>query len=52
MSLFGLLWANLFRKRTRTTLTLLSVMIAFLLFVLLRSISAAFELGVEVAGAT
>ena len=45
MSLFGLIWANLFRKRTRTTLTLLSVMIAFLLFMLLRSIGAAFEGG-------
>jgi putative ABC transport system permease protein len=51
MSLFGLIWANLFRKRTRTTLTVLSVMIAFLLFMLLRSISAAFEGGVFVSGA-
>ena len=51
MSLLGLMWANLFRKRTRTTLTLLSVMIAFLLFVLLKSVSAAFESGVQVSGA-
>lgn len=51
MSLFGLIWANLFRKRTRTTLTLLSVMIAFLLFMLLRSISVAFSGGILVSGA-
>ena len=31
MNLLSLMWANLFRKRTRTTLTLLSVMVAFLL---------------------
>ncbi|XOV83286.1 MAG: ABC transporter permease [bacterium] len=51
MSLLGLMWANLFRKRTRTTLTLLSVIIAFLLFVLLRAVSVAFDSGVQVAGA-
>lgn len=51
MSLLGLMWANLFRKRTRTTLTLLSVMIAFLLFMLLRSVSVAFDSGVQVSGA-
>lgn len=51
MSLFGLMWANLFRKRTRTTLTLLSVSIAFLLFVLLRAVSVAFDSGVQVSGA-
>ena len=51
MSLFGLMWANLFRKRTRTTLTLLSVAIAFLLFVLLRAVSVAFDSGVQVTGA-
>ena len=41
MSIFGLMWASLFRKRTRTLLTLLSLMIAFLLFMLLQSISNA-----------
>ena len=50
MSWFSLLWANLFRKRTRTTLTLLSLVVAFLLFVLLRSIAAAFSGGIAVAG--
>ena len=42
MSLFSLMIANLFRKRTRTTLTILSVMIAFLLFMLLRGVAGAF----------
>jgi len=48
MSLVGLMWANLFRKPTRTVLTLASVTVAFLLFVLLRSISAAFDSGLAV----
>ncbi len=50
MSLLGLMWANLFRKRTRTTLTLLSVVVAFLLFCLLQAIAVAFDGGVEVEG--
>ena len=50
MTMWGLLFANLFRHRTRTTLTLLSLMIAFLLFMLLRAIAAAFAGGVTVAG--
>lgn len=51
MSLVGLMWANLFRKRTRTVLTLLSVTVAFLLFMMLQAISAAFDSGgVNVVG--
>ena len=42
MSILGLMWANLFRKRTRTLLTMLSLMVAFLLFMLLQAISNAF----------
>lgn len=49
MTLPALMWANLFRKPTRTILTLLSVTVAFLLFMLLRSISAAFESGLDAA---
>lgn len=49
MNLFNLMWANLFRKPTRTYLTLASVTIAFLLFMLLRSISAAFDSGLDVS---
>jgi len=39
VSSLSLIWANLFRRRIRTLLTLLSVIVAFLLFGLLRTIS-------------
>ena len=48
MNLFSLMWANMFRKPLRTVLTLASVTVAFLLFMLLQSISAAFDSGVNV----
>jgi putative ABC transport system permease protein len=51
VSLFSLMWANLFRKPTRTSLTLASVTVAFLLFMLLRSIAAAFDSGLSISGA-
>lgn len=44
------LLSNLGRKKARTILTLLSIMIAFLLFGLLRSLAAAFDQGAEIAG--
>ena len=50
MSTFSLIWSNLFRRRVRTFLTLFSIMAAFLLFGLLRSVADAFEGGVEIAG--
>ena len=50
MSYLTLIWAGLFRRRTRTALTFVSVAVAFLLFGLLRSIAAAFSVGVDVAG--
>jgi putative ABC transport system permease protein len=40
MKFFPLLWAGLWRKRTRTVLTLLSVIIAFLLFGLLQGVNS------------
>src|SRR5439155_1732557 len=40
-----LLWAQLFRKKTRTVLTVLSVLVAFLLFGLLEAVQVAFESG-------
>jgi putative ABC transport system permease protein len=46
-----LLWAGLFRKKTRTVLTLLSVMVAFLLFGLLQAVTVAFEAGADSADA-
>lgn len=45
MSRLGFMWANLFRRPVRTWLTLVSVMIAFLLFVLLRTVSHSFSEG-------
>ena len=51
MSYLGLLWTGLFRRRTRTILTLLSIAVAFLLFALLRSIVASLNGGLNVAGA-
>jgi putative ABC transport system permease protein len=48
--MWGLLFANLFRRRTRTMLTLLSLTVAFLLFMLLRAIAGAFAGGVSLAG--
>jgi putative ABC transport system permease protein len=46
-----LLWAGLFRKKTRTILTLLSIIVAFLLFGLLQAVQVAFESGADAADA-
>jgi len=46
-----LLWAQLFRKKTRTVLTVLSVLVAFLLFGLLEAVQVAFESGADSADA-
>jgi putative ABC transport system permease protein len=46
-----LLWAQLFRKKTRTVLTLLSILVAFLLFGLLQAVQVAFESGADAADA-
>ena len=51
MKYFSLIWAALFRSKTRTFLTLLSVIAAFLLFGLLDSVRVAFNAGGSVAGA-
>ncbi|MYA65988.1 MAG: ABC transporter permease [Gammaproteobacteria bacterium] len=50
MKLISLLWGNMFRKPTRTSLTFVSLVIAFLLFMLLRAISDAFSGGVSLEG--
>ena len=50
MNLLSLLGANLLRKPTRTSLTFVSLAIAFLLFMLLQAISDAFSGGVSLAG--
>jgi len=51
MKYFSLVWAQLFRSRTRTLLTLLSVVAAFLLFGMLDSVRVAFTAGGSVEGA-
>ena len=50
MKYFHLIWAALFRRKTRTMLTLLSVMAAFLLFGLLDGVRVAFNSGSDAAG--
>ena len=46
-----LVWKNLWRRKTRTILTLLSVLVAFVLFGLLSALQYAFSLGADVANA-
>ena len=48
MKYFGLIWKNVWRKKIRTSLTLLSVFVAFLLFALLSAIGYAFKSGEDV----
>jgi putative ABC transport system permease protein len=50
MKFFPLVWANLKRRKLRTTLTVLSIVIAFILFGLLASIKQALTGGVSMAG--
>ncbi|HVP11079.1 MAG TPA: FtsX-like permease family protein [Phycisphaerae bacterium] len=51
MKYFSLIWSNLKRKKLRTSLTLLSIFVAFVLFGLLCTIKEAFTGGVSMAGA-
>lgn len=51
MKYFPLIWAQLFRSRTRTLLTLLSVITAFMLFGMLDAVRVAFNSGGSVDGA-
>jgi putative ABC transport system permease protein len=50
MKYLYLVWSNLKRKKMRTILTLLSVMVAFMLFGYLGAIKQAFNQGIDVAG--
>lgn len=52
MTKTGFVIANLFRKKTRTMLTLLSVIMAFLLFGLLQAVNVMFNAGADFVGAT
>ncbi|TAL06691.1 MAG: ABC transporter permease, partial [Verrucomicrobia bacterium] len=51
MKFLHLIWCNLKRKKLRTSLTLLSIFVAFVLYGLLCTIKTAFTVGVEMAGA-
>jgi putative ABC transport system permease protein len=51
MKYLGLIWSNLLRKKLRTTLTVLSIFVAFLLFAFLFAIDEAFNAGVRIADA-
>ena len=51
MKFFHLIWCNLKRKKLRTSLTLLSIVVAFLLFGFLGAIRQALVGGVAMAGA-
>jgi putative ABC transport system permease protein len=50
MKYFPLIWKNVWRRKFRTTFTLLSIFIAFVLFGVLMTIRTAFSYGVDVAG--
>ena len=50
MKYVPLVWRNLWRRKVRTTFTLLSIFIAFLLFGLLMTIRTTFSMGVDLAG--
>jgi len=51
MKFFPLIWSNLKRKKVRTLLTLLSILVAFILFGFLSAIKQALVGRVEIAGA-
>lgn len=48
MKYFNLIWSNLRRKKLRSVLTVLSILVAFVLFAYLAAIRSAFSMGVEV----
>ncbi len=50
MKYLPLLWAALKRRKVRTAFTVLSILIAFVLFAYLAAIRAAFAAGIDVAG--
>jgi len=50
MKFLPLVWKNIWRRKFRTTFTLASIFIAFLLFGILMTIRNSFALGVDIAG--
>jgi putative ABC transport system permease protein len=51
MKFFSLVWGNLKRRKLRTALTILSILVAFLLYGLLCTVKEAFTGGIALAGA-
>ena len=51
MKFLPLVWRNLGRRKTRTAFTLLSIVVAFILFGYLAAIDVAFSFGVDILGA-
>ena len=51
MKFWPLLWGSLRRRKARTVFTLLSILVAFVLFSYLAAVKVAFSAGVDVAGA-
>ncbi len=50
MKYLPLVWRNLMRRKTRTIFTVLSIVVAFVLFGVLAALNTAFSMGVELAG--
>ena len=51
MKFFPLVWSNLKRRKARTILTLLAILVGFLLYGYLAAIRQSFSMGVDVSGA-
>ena len=51
MKYLHIVWRNLLRRKIRTTFTLLSIFVAFVLFGYLMAVRSAFNMGVDFAGA-
>jgi putative ABC transport system permease protein len=51
MKFLHIVWRNLMRRKIRTTFTLLSIFITFVLFGFLMAVRSAFSMGIDLAGA-
>jgi putative ABC transport system permease protein len=51
MKFFALVWGNLWRRKLRTTFTLLAALFTFALFGVMAAVNLAFGMGVDVSGA-
>lgn len=51
MKFFPLVWAALWRRKPRTILTMLSIVVAFVLYGLLQGVVQAFNAGIDISGA-